>query len=208
MRWLASVGVVVVLAAVSSTASARRVRFSDPCEGAATWKRVESCLGKRGTLSMVYQSDGVKVVRLAHRPPAIGAQLILYTQRDENWQRGGLSTFTNSSTELIGVTPHTTPYGAGIRVDIGTTISTTISTGASSSRGILRRVFTSVCWPGAWTCRSVMTSCEAYVRGRVFWAFRGELVWHATLGLRLRGSSLLAGGGCTPVKSMLLEETQ
>lgn len=182
--------------------------MSDPCEAAATWKRVEACLGKRGTLSTVYQTDGVKLVRLANRPPAVGAQLILYKQRDKTWQRGDLSMFTNGSTELIGVAPHTTPHGEGLRVDIGSTITTTISMGAASSRGILRRVFTSVCWPGAWTCRSVMTSCEAYVRGRVFWAFRGELVWHATLGLRLRGSSALAGGGCTPVKSLLLEESQ
>lgn len=201
-----------VIASSAVSASARPVHltgeYTPPCERAATWKRVESCLGKSGAVSTVYQTDGVKIVRVAHRPPAVGAQLILYTQRGKTWQRGGLSMFTNGSTELIGVTPHTTPHGAGVRVDIGSTITTTISTGTSSSRGILRRVFTSVCWPGAWTCRSVMTSCEAYVRGRVFWAFRGELLWHATLGLRLRGSAALAGGPCTPMTAMLLDESQ
>jgi hypothetical protein len=178
----------------------------EPCDRGKTWKVVEKCLGKQGTTKVLYESEGVKVVQVAS-VPSTSTRISLYTQREQTWFRGSLYVSTNPSFELLGVRPFTSPLGIGVRIDVGQTLRSMISFDQSTStRGLVRRVTSTVCVPSTWQCRAVMTSCDAYVHGRLLWTFQGAVMWHASLGLRLQGDATRAGGLCMPPRTMLDNE--
>jgi hypothetical protein len=179
----------------------------EPCEQGKKWPAIEKCLGKDGATKILYESEGVKVVQVIFRAPSTSTRLSLYTQRDQTWFRGGMYVSTTPSVELLGIGAFTSPLGNGVRIDVGQTMRSNVSfDGMSSSRGLVRRITSTVCVPGGWQCRSVVTSCGAYVHGRLLWTFQGSLAWHASLGLRLKGDASRAGGLCTPPRTMLDDE--
>lgn len=175
-----------------------------PCEQGKTWKVIETCLGKEGTLKILYETEGVKVVQVAFRAPSTATRLGLYTQREQRWYRAGLFASTSPSNELLGVRAFTSPLGMGVRIDLGQSLRTNVSFDhATRSRGLVRRITSTVCVPSTWQCRAVVTSCEAYVRGRLLWTFQGAVMWHASLGLRLQGDVTRAGSLCMPPRTMI-----
>lgn len=176
----------------------------EPCSQGKTWKVIETCLGKQGSLKVIYETEGVKVVQVAFRAPSTATRLGLYTQREQSWVRAALHASTSPSHELLGVRAFTSPLGIGVRIDLGQTMRSNVSFDqATSIRGLVRRVTSTVCVPGAWQCRAVVTSCEAYVHGRLLWTFQGSLLWHASLGLRLQGDVTRAGSLCMPPRTMI-----
>jgi hypothetical protein len=178
----------------------------EPCGSGKTWKAIEGCLSKDGALRLLYEAEGVKVVEVAFRPPATSTRLSLYTLREKKWFRGGLYAAAGPNNEMLGVAAFTSPIGVGVRIDMGHTMRTSVSFNEASMRGLIRRVTSTVCVPGAWSCRTVMTSCDTYVRGRLLWSFHGAVTWHASLGLRLSGDTTLVGGACVPPRTMLDSE--
>jgi hypothetical protein len=178
----------------------------EPCGTAKKWKAIETCLAKQGTPTVKYETDGMKVVELSFRAPATSTRLVLYTGREGGWVRGSLFAMTSPNNVLLGMTSFASPLGAGVRIDMGQTMQTVISFNEGSTRGVLRRVTTTVCVPTAWQCRAVLTSCDAYAHGRLVWTFHGSVVWHPSLGLRLQGDPTRAGGICTPPRQMLDSE--
>jgi hypothetical protein len=215
------VAVALLIAAGTREASSRPARNRDfdllerdepidPCGSGKTWKIIETCLGKQGTTKVLYEAEGVKVVELAYRAPATSTRLSLYSQRDpqrdKSWFRGSLYASGNPSNAMLGVTAFTTPLGVGLRVDMGNTMRTMVSFNDGVTRGVVRRITSTICVPGTWLCRAVMTSCDTYVRGRLVWTFHGSVTWHASLGLRLQGDTTRAGGMCTAPKTMIDDE--
>jgi hypothetical protein len=180
----------------------RAVPF-EPCGSGKVWKSIETCLAKDGALRILYEAEGVKVVEVAFRPPSTNTRLSLYTLRERLWIRESLYAAGSTNNALLGVTAFASPLGLGVRVDMGQTYRTSVSFNEGSARGVVRRVTSTVCVPGAWLCRAVMTSCDTYVRGHLVWMFHGAITWHASLGLRLQGDTTRAGGMCTPPRMML-----
>lgn len=209
---LALVIVACAASAVESKPRLRDIDFFDgteavePCGRGKTWPVVQKCLGKTGKIDVMYQTDRVKLITVTTlgRSPTIRA--LLYTRADTDWTRGNLSAFFTSGKDSLRVEPFTTPVGEGVRIDIGKTSRTMISLDSlASQRGIIRTTFAHVCLPPSYSCRSLMIHCEAYVRGKVYWSWRGEPVWHASLGLRIRGSRTATGGVCSPPPSMIID---
>jgi hypothetical protein len=211
------VGLLVAVAAQSAAAKprARDIDFFDgevpprPCTRARTWPDAKRCLDKLGTTSVLHDTDTAKVVTFVPKgTTATVQQVLLYANVEGAWIRTGFSGTKTPTNELLRVDKATTPNGDGVRIDMGTSLRTnlTLQKFGGSVRGILRRTFSQVCVPTTWSCRSFMTACEAYVHGKVYWTFHGEIVWHPTLGIRMRGETTAAGGNCKPSPKMLVDE--
>jgi hypothetical protein len=177
----------------------------DPCGTGKTWKQVAACLKKQGGAKIVYDTPTAKVVQIPFGGGTDASRLWLFIQTEKGpWIRASYSGYTNPQTELLGVTPYTAEVAAGLRVDIGNTVRTSFSSEQGAvTRGILRRVNTTVCLPTGWICRTITTACDAYVHGHLLWSFQAQIVWKAASGLRLRVDTSHAGGMCTPAKSMI-----
>lgn len=180
-----------------------------PCARAKTWPDAKRCLNKAGTMNLIYETDTAKVVTLVQKG-SNGAvkEVLLYAKVESGWIRTGFSGSITATNELLRVEKLATPNGDGVRIDTGTSARTSfvLQPFSGSVRGVLRRTFSSVCVPTTWSCRSLMTVCEAYVHGKVYWTFHGEVVWHPTLGIRVRGDTSAAGGTCKPSPTVLVNE--
>lgn len=218
MRYDPDVRRLVVVACILGTAvaaDARRRREFDPgdfpvepCGSGKTWPIVKKCLDKTGSIEIIHQTDKTRTITITpkHSTNGSGKRVLLYAQNATGWSRTSLSMFPATSADLR-VDKFTVPTGDAVRVDMVSTSRTsfTLTPSTTSVRGVLRRTFTTVCIPGNWECRTLMTSCEAYVRGKAYWSFHGELVWHASLGLRMRGGRTAAGGLCKPSESLMVD---
>lgn len=180
-----------------------------PCPRAKTWPRAKKCLDKLGTTTVIYATDVAKVVSIGAKGGANPGfkQLLLYAKVEGAWIRTSFNSSVTPTNELLRVDKVATPNGDAVRIDIGTSARTSfvLQPLSGSVPGVLRRTFTSVCVPSTWACRSLMTTCEAYVDGKVYWTFHGEVIWHPTLGARMRGETTAAGGVCNPPRSALDE---
>lgn len=133
---------------------------------------------------------------------------MLYAQTEQGtWIRAGLDLYQKPGSELGRVGTLATAVGEAIRFDVRSSERTTFEvTRSRRVSGVVRQVFTTVCQPKAWQCLEIMTGCEAYVRGKIYWSFHTELVWHSSLGLRMKGDRRLAGGICKPDAAFIVEE--
>jgi hypothetical protein len=170
----------------------------EPCGSDKVWKRIETCLAKAGAPRILYQAEGVKVVEVPYRTPSKSTRLSLYTLIERTWVRGNLYAVTSPNNELLGVAAFSSPLGVGVRIDMGQTVRTTIALNDGSPRGLVRLITSTICVPGTWQCRGVMTACDTYVRGRLVWTFHGAISWHPSLGVRLEGDTTRVGGSCVP----------
>lgn len=213
-----SLVVVLILLFGAGAADAKRRREIDvfgerepprPCARAKTWSFAKKCLDKAGTTNVVYQTDTAKVVTFVLKGARsdAGKQVVFFSLVEAAWVRTDLGVTLSPTTELLHAGAFSTPTGDAVRVDTGVTMHTTFALGSAGVvEGVTRRTFAAVCMPSQSSCWQMMTSCEAYVHGRVFWTFHSEIVWHPSLGLRLRGATTAAGGLCTPSKSMMIDE--
>ncbi len=218
MRWAFAVVLVVATATVASAKP--RPRDMDlfdaipppPCGRAKTWPLAKRCLDKTGTTAVIYETDDAKVITVAAKGAGTAGfkQILLYAKVADGWMRTSFSGSVGPHNELIRVDKVVTPNGDGVRIDLGTSVRSnfTLQPLSGSVRGVLRRTFTQVCLPSTWGCRSLMTECEAYVHGKVYWAFHGEIVWHPSLGVRMRGATTAAGGICKPAAAQLVNEDE
>jgi len=180
----------------------------EPCGNGKTWPLVQKCLEKTGlVVTSIHQTAKTRAVTVAPKSAPNTPRVLLYAQNDQGtWIRTTVSLYTNANAELVRVDTVATPSGDAIRFDIGNTARTSFAiTPPTSIRGVLRRTFTTVCTPSSWSCFTIMTGCEAYVRGKIYWSFHGELVWHPSLGMRMKGSRQIAGGVCKPNEGLMVD---
>lgn len=177
----------------------------EPCTQGKTWNAVLACLNKQAAPEILYDTEVVKIVRLSPKPPAKVGMLQMFTRREKLWVRSGFYQASFSERDQIQIAAFPTPTGDGVRVDTSSAFPSVFSPGpgATAARGLVQRTTSMVCAPTTWSCRTVLTSCDAYLRGRLVWTFRGELYWHPSLGVRLRGDGSRAGGQCQPPKYMM-----
>lgn len=180
--------------------------YVEPCAQGDTWPIVESCLDKLGKIAVLYETPAVVVVHVTESHVE-RRRLLLYGKKAEGWVRSNLYAGTGPNAELIKVGTLAVTGGTAIRIDIGTTSRSVISLDEiTTTPSMWRVVSTSVCMPGTWYCTNMVTHCEVYVAGKVYWSFRGDLFWHPSLGLRMRGSLGNAGGVCHASQSLFIEE--
>jgi len=182
----------------------------EPCGRGKTWDVVRKCLEKASTVTLVHQSDVVKIVALEDKKTKTNfKRVVMYTKRDKEFVRAPTFSAVSSDTnEILGISDKfKTSLGDAVRVDVGQTSRTSFSIASGTvTRGILRRTFTTVCMPNTWNCMTLMTRCEAIAAGRTYWMFHGEPTWHPTLGLRMYGSLAATGGVCKPSTSQVIDE--
>lgn len=211
----------IVIGAVSA-ADARKPRARDmdfielgesppePCSRGKTWDVVRKCLEKTSTVTLMHQSDVVRLVALEDKKTKPNfKRVVMYTKRDSQFVRvQSFSTVLSETNEILGIADNfNTALGDAVRVDVGQTSRTSFATASGTvTRGILRRTFTTVCMPNNWNCMTLMTRCEAIAAGRTYFMFHGEPTWHPTLGLRMYGSLAASGGACKPSASQVLDE--
>lgn len=208
-----------LIAVMAATASAKKPMlrerdfFDDEvplaCASGKTWPVVMRCLTKtykptKARLEMAFDSEKLKVVSATMAGDV--RELVVYTQvPDAGWRRNGLSARSNAFSEILGVERMQTPLGDSVRIDVGTSSRSSFAIAPGVIvRGVVRRRTSHVCLPNNMSCRSLVTTCEAYAHGKVYWLFHGELRWHSSLGLRMRGTGSLGGSVCTPSPSLLV----
>lgn len=181
----------------------------EPCARGKTWDVVRKCLEKTNKLTMIHQTDVVKVVAMEDKKNKSNfKRVVMYAKRDKDFVRTPLSAVSSESNEVLSVTTDfKTPHGDAVRIDVGQTARSSFGIASGTvTRGILRRTFTTVCIPSNWSCVTLMTRCEAIAAGRTYYMFHGEPTWHPTLGLRMRGSLGATGGVCKPSTSQVLDD--
>jgi hypothetical protein len=213
--------VLAIVVGAVGTADARKPRSRDmdfrefgdeapePCGRGKTWDVIRKCLGKGSTVTVMHQSDVVKIVALEDKKNKTHfKRLVMYTKREKEFVRAPTFSAVSSETnEVLAISDvFKTALGDAVRVDVGQTSRTNFSIASGNTRGILRRTFTTVCMPGNWNCVTLMTRCEAIAAGRTYYMFHGEPTWHPTLGLRMRGALEATGGVCKPSASLVLDE--
>lgn len=179
----------------------------EPCGNGKTWAVVERCMKKQGNLALLHQTETVRIVRITSVSSPAFSRLHLYTKTTTGWVRGNLNASTNATVELLGVSMFHAPGGDGIQLAFGSITRQSVSLDQTSAtkRAVVRRVTTHVCLPDGWSCRAMVTDCEVYVDGKAYWTFHGEMFWHPSLGLRIRGSAENAGTICKPPRAFLIE---
>jgi hypothetical protein len=213
VRWLLLACVVVAVAGAARAFAEPPLRPPEIddgrklCDRGKTWAQIIACFSKRGSANVIHESDGQKIV--AYKMPHWGEhemELHLYVPTPKGWRRFGFLSGVRPDEELLSIARFTSPAGDGIRIDVGQVTSTSISLDRMSSvRGILRRTQSHLCTTASWACRILTTSCEAYVHGKLAFAFRAEIAWHRSFGARLKGDVSRAGGPCAVSKTMMID---
>jgi hypothetical protein len=216
VRGLALAWVVLVIVTGARDASAQlRPRSDLPiiddgrklCDRGKTWSQIASCFAKRGSVRVLYETSARKVV--AYQMPHWGndLQIHLYVTTHKGWQRARFFVFVHPDQELFAVA-QVTASGETFRIDIGHVTRTFVRLDpVTSVRAVLRRIQTHVCSTEPSSCQSLVTACETYVRGKLAFAFRGELAWRHGL-WRLRGDPSRVGGACTVSRSQIVDESE
>lgn len=208
----------LVLAASAATGDAKPARLErievddtppDPCATGKTWAAVTTCLAGSGLVSDVYSTADVHVLHVQTPAPAnrIGRVLVYRQNGAAGWNRVTAYLPTGSSSELLGVEPFDTPMGSGVQIQIGQTLRPMVSLDGVVARtfGLVKQQQTAICVAGAASCSVMITRCATYIDGRAYWSFDMQPVWHATLGVRLRGSTQTTGGPCVVSPSMIVD---
>jgi hypothetical protein len=205
MRWL----VLLLLAGVADAKPPRPREIQDPfydedttnaCERHKYWEGVKTCLERSGTLTILHEADGAKLVRMSFASMRDHAVIYLYARRADKWWRGNLYTTLNPTTELLSFSK----LDGGYRIDIGTIARTSaIFDGVSAQRVVLQRRNSTVCDGQGTNCRTLMTACDAYVGGKAYWSFRGTIAFSGKTAM-LAGDTSRGGRLCTPPKSVMV----
>ncbi len=201
MRWLILLGILFA----SSTADAkRRLVISDPpmvrrCPKAKTWNLVMSCLAQHYTPKLAREVKGAKLVTLMQKNgtnPPIDSGVLLYVERNGNWQIGGRFETYGGEYAVLGLTPITLNKRNGFRLDIGQVVPTTIMVDAVSPVSATQRLRRSMfCNGDSYACPEVTSSCDISVDGNAWYVFRGTIGFEENL-VTVTGDRERAGPNC------------
>jgi hypothetical protein len=198
----------LALLTLATPASARRFVIdlpAPPCSVGTSWKQVAACLRKQGKLSVLAGTEHARMmlVRVAPKQPS-EARLLVYVRRGAQWQLTHDSPL--DSAELLRTSTMPTPVGDALVFEVGSAWIRSPFQGDNvrGAHALRRQVTTTACVPGQHWCAVFTTSCELYLDGKAISSFHAELVWHATLGLRLRGDRRNTGPMCTVPESLVL----
>jgi len=150
------------------------------CPKFKTWGQVMTCLGKHYTPKVTRDVKGAKLVTLMTKPepriPAIDNGVLLYVERNGNWQIGGRFETYGGEYAVLGLAPLTIGKRTGYRLDIGQVTPVTVMVDSISpvtATQRIRRVL--FCGGDSYACPEVTTSCDVSVEGSAWYLFRGTL---------------------------------
>lgn len=210
VRWL----ILSIVLAGSGLAEAERLVISDPptvraCPRGKTWGAVMGCLSKQGTVKVVKEVRGGKLVRLT-QPAGRGytnGTVVLYVERKGEWQIGGLHQ-SYGEFEILGIEPLTVGKHAGFRIDVGQVSPYNYSVDNISPVSAQLRTRQSLfCGGDSYSCAAAVTSCEVSVGGRGWFVFRGTIAI-ADNAVLVKGDRSRAGTQCAVSEKVYLGWTQ
>ncbi len=201
MRWL----IVLAIVVSASTASARRLVISDPpmvrkCPRAKTWPLVMQCLAKHATPKVSREVKGAKLVTLMQKSSGgklIDHGVLLYVERNGQWQIGGRFETYGGEYAVLGFAPLTIGKRTGYRLDIGQVTQTTVMIDAISPVQATQRLHRVMfCSGDSYACPEAQTSCDVSVNGNAWFVFRGNLAFEDNNIATVTGDRERAGGYC------------
>lgn len=179
MRLLA---LIVVLLAIEGEADARRLVISEPpmvrrCPKFRTWNQVMTCLGQSYTPKLAKEVKGAKLVTLfTKNTPAVDSGVLLYVERNGQWQIGGRFETYGGEYSVLGLAPVTIGKRTGYRLDIGQVTPVSVMVDATTPVMATQRIHRAMfCSGDSYACPEVTASCDVSVEGNAWFVFRGTL---------------------------------
>lgn len=203
---LACLALVALLGAGS--AEARRVILmpSVPrsCPGNTSWTTTATCLERFGTPKLVRSQPDLRLVQLHGRAgDDMTSGFYLYVLRDGAWRVGGM--LQGRDYTFVAMTTPRIDGHVMYRFDVRHAVDEEVSLdGVSSRPAHVQQQLAVFCAGTNQFCTPVVTSCDVFVGGKSYWAFRGKLV-HAERELRVVGDRSKAGGLCAQDETVLLD---
>ena len=174
-----------------------------PCKPTASFDKFMRCNFASWKYELVQDLPGAKLIAMTVAvQPRMRKQLAMYVLVNKtNWQQVGLHLELNDTSELLSFKQ----LGGAYRIDLGFANPQWITVDEFTSHpAIVKRTYTYICDQNA-ACRSVQSSCDVLVRGKVHATFRGTVVWNGK-DLKLRGDDRFTNRYCTkPPAGFLLE---
>lgn len=176
VRWW----ILVCLLAWSGPVAAERLVIMEPpmvrkCPKGKTWNIVSACLAKHGTLKVVRQHTGAKLVSLAQTPNRRGLYpgLLLYVERRGEWHVAG-NFEQYGEYQVLGFERQVVGKHAGWRIDIGQIAPTVLLVDDISPLTAFVRTKRSLYCSGlSYDCADATKSCEIIANGKTWYAFHG-----------------------------------
>jgi hypothetical protein len=212
MRWLVCLAITAsTLLFAASDAAARKLVVMDPpmvraCPRAKTFNLVMTCLAKHGTAKLVRDLRGAKLVRLEQASGRwVDATLILYVERRNEWQIGGLHrSYGANESQLLAFEPVTVGKRTGYRIELGSTSQFTYMVdGITPVPADLRTQRSLYCSGDNYRCADVMSLCDVTVGGRTWHTFRGTLSIAENM-VVVKGDRSRAGPSCNASERVYL----
>jgi hypothetical protein len=210
VRWLMLICVAILMTA--SAADARRLVISEPpmvrkCPKAKTWNLVMSCLAKHSTPKLTKEVKGAKLVTLMQKSGTtmIDNGVLLYVERNGNWQLGGRFETYGGEYSVLGLSPITVGARSGYRLDLGQASPFTLMVDNVSPVAALLRIRRSMfCNGDSYACPEVTTSCEVTVNGMAWHTFRGTIAIQEGGIVVVDGDRERAGPHCSTTQKIYL----
>jgi hypothetical protein len=172
--------------------------------GSATWNATAACLERFGKPKVVRSESDLRLVELVGRDrDDLTSGTYLYALREGRWRIGGM--VRGSDHKLLGLTRPRLAGREVFRIDIRQAHDDAISLdGVSVHPARVQQQLAVFCSGRHQDCAHVMTSCDVFVGGKSYWAFRGKLVvQHREL--RVVGDRTKAGALCVQDELVSLE---
>ncbi len=197
MRWLLAL---VVLMSVVETADARRIVISEPpmvrrCPKFRVWNQVMTCLNQHYSAKLTKELKGAKLVTLfTKNTPAVDSGVLLYVERNGQWQLGGRFETYGGEYTVLSLAPVTIGRRSGYRLDIGqvTPVSVVDVAPVMATHRIHRAMF---CSGDSYACPEATVACDVLVDGNAWQVFRGTLSFEENI-VHVAGDRERAGSYC------------
>jgi len=172
MKAALSLVIALVVLSVANIASARAVMtpaVPRTCRELESWEKATKCLEKFGTVKVVRELTGVKLVSVTSSIRIPG--LYVYREVGKKWRIAGMfeigGAFEVFDFSRLKILRHT-----GFRFDLGLVEDLSPPEGP---RAIIQQKLSLFCSGESYFCTQVVTSCDYLVEGRAHESFRGKL---------------------------------
>jgi hypothetical protein len=206
-RGVRRAAIIASIVLVASVSSAKRVirlpSVIDKCSSAASWSKLETCVGQFGKPTVVAELNDARLVQLPDASPGDrAAGLYLYTRGDrDSWVlRGTVEGPGNSARALQ---PVTLGRRSLYRIDVRSGMPIYVDVGGVSRVAVLRQSSALFCGAQGAYCVRALLACDVYVDGHALHTFRGTLTWDKERG-HLTGDRSLAGDECASAEDIAL----
>jgi hypothetical protein len=202
---------VVVAASVLVPSVAHALVIEEPgiyyqCPKGKTWDDVNKCLERHGRPAIVRTLQGAKLVRLDQRENEkwVDGGVYLYIEKNREWKIAGAFFGRGTDYDFLDFKTITIGKHTGHRIDIGQATPLWVQIdGVTSTYALRRSTLSMFCGGIANSCLHLTRSCEVLVRGKAFWAFRGDVQIEGNE-VRVPGDRRAAGPFCAQAEKVFL----